>query len=481
MTKISLLERFPAEIFLKILDFCGILQCRNNDTSFRVIEASALAGMDVLTTPHRVRFNDIVPRSIASTLTARLRLSYTTLSLLCIAVIRGRDSLVSSFVSQPAQESLTNRTIGLSIDSLASPEIVTSLGSLFANKLHWNSVPDPLIVAAASGLSSVVRHILESDENAVNSLDANGRTPLYYAVASPLRTVATVEELLRNGADVAIWFDSHGTPCSLTTYACLNGLFHLMRRLLEYREGDDLQSLLLAVLKAKAKAVRGGTKAQKRLLINELIRRGADPNGLVPVVGASEGSMPLIVELSLTSKLGLETLLKTEGVDVDVKDPSGRTALSWVLSEEHCDPLAADLLLRHGAKLQPYSCSWITRTLRFSTLDRLEWLLLRKRDAVKAFRILHKYCATHTNMDEAMVAFEESVSPESIFLAGLSEDKIRDIEQGRIRFLKPWFRIELSPYSPLRAESRQKLASRLGVFVRVRTFKQWWEPSANVA
>ncbi len=186
-----------------------------------------------------------------------------------------------------------------------------------------------LLRAAASGDSSLVRHLVEGGAN-VNSLPSDGRGPL--ALAALYGHESTVRYLVDRGADI--------NPVATSEIYCPLSSAILGR--------DERISGFLLEKGARANAladsqwtplIRAITMHLDTAFVGSLLAHGADPNlqgNWSPLMhAASEGLAPVVTQLI------------DHGAILDLQDPDGWTALLNALDQNHPD--IAGILLARGA------------------------------------------------------------------------------------------------------------------------------------
>ena len=175
----------------------------------------------------------------------------------------------------------------------------------------------PLHMVAYTGLSKVVRILLERSEPLkarLNARDKNGRTPLHLASLCGRSDIARI--LLKFGADVDVQDSDTMTPLLLVSQYLLPP------------SRDDSQI----------------TKTARLLLVHGANVHVRDKNGQVPLHAASHHDLS-----------GIVTLLLTFGADVDAQDNHAMTPL--LLVSQRCSgnnsqiPQTTRLLLEHGASV----------------------------------------------------------------------------------------------------------------------------------
>jgi len=155
-------------------------------------------------------------------------------------------------------------------------------------------------ISIASGigdLEAVKQHLATGAD--VNVKDADGSTPLHYAVSVGEKEVS--ELLIAHGADVNAKDEDENTPLVW--------------------------------------AVRGGEKEVTELLI----ANGADVN--------AKGGVNVWTPLHDAASFGYKEVVKlliAKGADLNAKDKNGRTPLDWTINQKHTS--ITDLLRKHGGK-----------------------------------------------------------------------------------------------------------------------------------
>ncbi|KAK1966802.1 ankyrin [Colletotrichum sublineola] len=390
--------------------------------------------MDIWASQFRFVANDIYPKKYISRIPQRLR-RRARLSLFAAAVLKRRDKLVMSLLD----------TQHLYRERLLAHEITAYLDRLMEDPSPYGSRPTALHVASATGLDEVVEKILKETPAEVASLDAHGRTPLCYAILCPLAAPSTVKLLLGHNANANEKTNSNGRMVPLLTYCCRLGLFSFASSLLQWGAKDDLQQLLRLALLAPSTSLRGRTSSQKAALIKKLVQCGADPNGMVRPPNAEMEERPLLFDMALTSASATRHLLAVGGVNVNMEDSSGWTALSRLLSKNHQNLKTVALLLEHGARLQPGSLNRVIENTTFRSLRELTLMLTQHEDAFNLFRLIHRHCVSRAERDSEMMSFLALFAPQSAVLAQMSDVDIRAIQRGKVGPLTLHFETVLLP------------------------------------
>ncbi|KXH61737.1 hypothetical protein CNYM01_13977 [Colletotrichum nymphaeae SA-01] len=416
----------------------AVIHCRDDAVAFRVVEASVYAGMDVWAPQFAITRTDMFSGRFVSKFSRILGQSAASLSPFAIAVLKRREELVTSILS------MTSATQS-HLDKLLAPDITTYLGKLTSDQPSSSSQLTPLHIASATGLDAVVKRILEETPSEAVSRDARGRTPLSYAVQCPLARSSTIQLLLRQQTDVYGKIAPENQADLLLKRCCRNGLFRLATRFLEYEVRCDLQHLLRLALLAPPASLPERSSSDRAVLIRRLIRRGANPNGMVRATDVDVGKRPLLFELAMTSYEATKCLLDIRGVDVNILDKYGQTALSRLLLENHSARKTVALLLERGAKLQPHSLGGIIRDTTFRTHQELVTLVSRRENTFELFRLLYKHCNSHSAKDQTEANFLASIPWESEILARMSDSDIKDIRKGNVFPISPYFDLTLAP------------------------------------
>ncbi|HEY3838876.1 MAG TPA: ankyrin repeat domain-containing protein [Bryobacteraceae bacterium] len=172
--------------------------------------------------------------------------------------------------------------------------------------------PDLRLLDAARNNDLRATRALIAQHVTPNSADAEGSTPLHYAVR--LRNLAMVEQLIAAGANASAANRYHITPLSL---ACGNG---------------------------------------DAPMIQVLLKAGVDPNSI------SEEGQTALMSASLSGDVNAVRLLLAHGAKVNVAEPvRGQTALMWAASEGNTG--AVELLIEFGADAKAKSKSGFTPLL----------------------------------------------------------------------------------------------------------------------
>ncbi|KAL4403174.1 hypothetical protein CABS03_15470 [Colletotrichum abscissum] len=416
----------------------AVIHCRDDAVAFRVVEASVYAGMDVWAPQFAITLTEMFPRRFVLKLSRILGQSAASLSPFAVAVLKRREELVTSILS------MTSAT-EWHLDKLLAPDITTYLGKLTGDQPSSSSQLTPLHIASATGLDAVVKRILEKPAPGVVSKDARGRTPLSYAVQCPLTRSSTIRLLLRQQTDLHGRIAPENHADRLLKHCCRNGLFRLAACFLEHEVRCDLQHLLRLALLAPSASLPGRSSSDRGVLIRRLIRRGANPNGMVRATDVDVDKRPLLSELAMTSHSATKHLLAIRGVDVNVQDKYGQTALTRLLLENHSARKTVALLLERGAKLQPHSLGGIIRDTTFRTHQELVTLVSRRENTFELFRLLYKHCNSHSAKDQTEVNFLASIPWESEILARMSDSDIKDIRKGNVFPISPYFDLTLAP------------------------------------
>ncbi|KAL0929598.1 ankyrin repeat protein [Colletotrichum truncatum] len=272
--------------------------------------------------------------------------------------------------------------------------------------------------AAAAGLKDVVTYLVDERGLDIDEGDSNGDTPLIHSLLSPTPD-DIILHLKNHNVDINkptsidMW---HVTPLSM---ACEEGMFAVARSLLEAGadatgSGDTLvdgadpyfglfvQFPLELALLATTERAEGRTLAQKRRLLEQLLKSGADPNVMVCISERSNWTGPLLLKLiRMKRRWEAEFLLSTGLVDIDKCDSRGVTSLTWALSTSHGDSRMASALLRRGARPDPAALRRVITKVGLLSQATNYWglvtILTREPKLLTVFQILYGYCF-HTSL-----------------------------------------------------------------------------------
>jgi ankyrin repeat protein/L-ascorbate metabolism protein UlaG (beta-lactamase superfamily) len=191
----------------------------------------------------------------------------------------------------------------------------------------------PLHSAASHGNLDVVKKLLEGGAD-IHVRDDRGSTPLHWALNPNTYEVAKL--LLERGADAALTDDGGRTPLH---GVARRGSVNVAELLLEH--GADIDAVDDEGLYPVAVASSG-----KKEMVEFLLERGAKlvPEGKDP----KQAGGPLQFAV-LGDRLDIAGLLLDRGVDVDARDPLGRTALGLAL--RHGSNGMVEFLLARGAAI----------------------------------------------------------------------------------------------------------------------------------
>lgn len=186
-----------------------------------------------------------------------------------------------------------------------------------------------LLRAAASGDSSLVRHLVEGGAN-VNSLPSDGRGPL--ALAALYGHESVVRYLVDRGADInPVASPEIYTPLS-------SAILGREKRIGGFLLEKGARANVLADSQWTP-LIRAITMHLDTAFTGDLLAHGADPNlrgNWSPLMhAASEGLAPVVTQLI------------DHGAILDLQDPNGWTALFIALDQNH--PEIAGILLARGA------------------------------------------------------------------------------------------------------------------------------------
>jgi ankyrin repeat protein len=171
---------------------------------------------------------------------------------------------------------------------------------------------DSALLAAVKKSDATAVRALLAEKADVNAADADGATPLHWAVHND--DIGIAELLLRAGARVAAANAYDVTPLTL---ASING---------------------------------------SPRMIEMLLASGADPNTALP-----EGETALMTA-ARTGRAAAVSVLLSHGADVNAKERwRGQTALMWAAAQKHTDVVR--LLIEHGADVEARSKNGFTPLL----------------------------------------------------------------------------------------------------------------------
>ena len=215
-----------------------------------------------------------------------------------------------------------------------SPDSCDVLSCLIKNGADVNvrarDTCTPLMTAIKQGRVGVATFLVQHGAN-MTLIDKNGFTALHHATSFEVLSC-----LIRNGADVNACTNDNYTPLMI---AVEKGNKVAVTFLVEHGADIDVQ----ANIGGKTALHLAVTCHDSRDILNCLIKNGANVNSRT-----SMGKTPLM----LASKCGhvnVATSLVKCGADVDLRDPTGQTALHYAV-DQHCDSCdVLSCLIKHGA------------------------------------------------------------------------------------------------------------------------------------
>jgi ankyrin repeat protein len=188
----------------------------------------------------------------------------------------------------------------------------TAFAFFLASFLLSGAESDPRILDAARNNDVGAVRALIAEHVTPNVADAEGSTPLHYAVRG--RNLAMAEQLIAAGANASAANRYHITPLSL---ACANG---------------------------------------DAAIVQALLKAGSDPNTV------SEEGQTALMSASLAGSVNTIKLLLTNGAKINVAEPvRGQTALMWAASEGNTG--AVELLIEFGGEVKAKSKTGFTPLL----------------------------------------------------------------------------------------------------------------------
>lgn len=232
-----------------------------------------------------------------------------------------------------------------------------------------------IFTAAGSGRAEDVRQWLARSDDAGAKVGARGRTPLHWAVlaystnttAILLAAKAPVNVADSRGATVLHFATSQGDVPLMTRLLAAGADVHLadgqgstaLHHAAGLASAEPLQLLLLAGAKPDARDKRGKTALDLAVAANQT-------NNVRPLMEAvpsgSEQAKAMLVEVFLTAvgkgDLSQVTNWLAQGVEVNVRDAQGRTAIRLAADAGRMDLLAA--LQRAGADVNLADTNGVT-------------------------------------------------------------------------------------------------------------------------
>ncbi|EGY23712.1 uncharacterized protein VDAG_05150 [Verticillium dahliae VdLs.17] len=255
---------------------------------------------------------------------------------------------------------------------------------------------NPLHVSAAMSLQNVAALLIGQHGVHVDSRDSCGYTPLSYAIRSPFADDEMISELILCGADLKQEVPHGGIQVSILEYACHAGRFSAALHILAALDLSDVPGAydpaLQVVIPIPSFKRKGQTSHTKRILVNKLLGRGANPNAIVRSSGA-----PLLTHLVRNHPKAVDYLLALPGILVDALDEGGLTALAWALTyTAHPTNVylkVAASLLAHQATLTTAVTKWISDSTRtISTMRHVKHALKRNPRILDIYQLIYGHC-----------------------------------------------------------------------------------------
>jgi ankyrin repeat protein len=212
-----------------------------------------------------------------------------------------------------------------------------------------------LNAAASETDNEIVKQLVQTNNTDVNLKDSNGYTPLHYAAYLGHHDII----LLLNDprTDVNIQNNEGNTPMHL---ACLSGRIEMIKALLKHhkidvntKNNDDMNPLHVAALKNNA-AVVGVLIEDNRIMINATDHKY---HNSALNWAAWSGETDVVKEL-----------LKHPGIDVNIQDNYGKTAIELATSYGHKETVEA--LIQHK-KIKSNTAQKLAKAEGFTEIDKV--------------------------------------------------------------------------------------------------------------
>ncbi|KAI1861534.1 hypothetical protein JX265_009501 [Neoarthrinium moseri] len=264
-----------------------------------------------------------------------------------------------------------------------------------------------LHLAAFTDNQQVMEYLVQQWQVPIDCVDAQGWTPLHYAIVSSNSTASTVRCLVRLGANVnsTIVYDSQTS----LDIACRMGRYDLAHELLQsgadVRGGavDDGSTLnlipaQLAMTPLQAVFGRPDSSYEKQSLILELLEKGADVDGHVQIRRYSSNSWtgPLLLSLIIENRtIDIQFILKETKANINTTDSRDKTCLEYTLSPTNFKPEIARILLKAGATISRRMLDELERVLERVALcsdrNQLRKILSEAPHAAQSLEFIYKF------------------------------------------------------------------------------------------
>jgi|HubBroStandDraft_6_1064221.scaffolds.fasta_scaffold98263_2 ankyrin repeat protein len=218
-----------------------------------------------------------------------------------------------------------------------------------------NEFGSTALIWSATDLAKV-RLLLAHGAN-VDVASKRGRTALFLAAMTD-RSAETVRLLLAKGADPKV---TDSLKNSVLAAAAAGNDIESIRLIINARVDVNAANVLGLTPLIISAGNNGNTRA-----VQMLLAQGAQVNAVAPAPFMYPGLAPKagnpqfgsITALGMAAPFGPPELVKAlldAGAEVNVKDVRGMTPLMMAVGTDHQDPAIIQMLLDHGAKLEPQS------------------------------------------------------------------------------------------------------------------------------